>query len=219
MEPTSIQRVCPSADCIRQPRSFRPQLPKLWRLLAQRALAPTSVLTVPGNLPLTGSSQKPQLRYVQHYCDTLFEALDSDEDGNVEIDMDAVADAAHKNTEKPSFYVSEESQQRKFNCAACNEFNDILGRIGYCSQCGTRNDLAEFEDNIVPAIRAQLNTGSEPEDCVRSAVAAFDSLCRLIGRELANLIPMSRRRKQRLLKQGFHDLSDVANRIVSRRVV
>ena len=154
---------------------------------------------------------KAQLHYVQHYCDTLFEALDSDEDGNVEIDMDAVADAAYKDAEKPFFYVSEESQQRKFNCAACNEFNDILGRISYCSQCGTRNDLAEFEDNIVPAIRAQLNAGSEPEDCVRNAVASFDSLSRLIGRELANLIPMSRRRKQRLLKQGFHDLSDVAN--------
>lgn len=30
--------------------------------------------------------------------------------------------------ERPSFYVSEQSQQRKFTCLECNEFNDILGQ-------------------------------------------------------------------------------------------
>lgn len=151
-----------------------------------------------------------QMRYVQHYCNILFDALESNEDDSVEIDMDVVADAACKNTEKPSFYISEESQQQKFHCTACGEFNDILGRLGYCSQCGTRNDLAEFENNIVPSIRTQLNAGSIPEDCVRDAVASFDSLSRQIGRELAKLVPMSPRRKQHLLKQGHYDLSKFA---------
>ena len=151
-----------------------------------------------------------QLRYVKHYCNTLFEALDAREDGNVEIDMDAVADAACKDEERPSFYVSEVSQQKKFNCSACNEFNDILGRFGYCSTCGTRNDLMEFENSVVPEIRAQLNAGSLPEDCLRNAVALFESFVRQVGMQLANLVPMSRRRKQRLLKQGFHDLSEVS---------
>ena len=121
-----------------------------------------------------------------------------------------VADAASKDTEKPSFYVSERSQQRKFNCASCNGFNDILGRIGYCSQCRTRNDLAEFENELIPTIREQLNSGSAPEDCVRDAVSSFDSLSRLVGKELAELVPMSQRRKQRLSTQGFHGLSDMA---------
>ena len=196
------------------------------------------VLTALNHLPLTDSSQKrnqpkaekpkrrrkrgrprkgeerakepSRLRYVQHYCNTLFDALESDEDGDVTIDMDVVADAACKDVEKPEFYVSEESQQRKFDCIACDEYNDILGRFGYCSLCGTRNDLAEFENEIIPAIRAQLNAGSAPEDCVRDAVAAFDSFSRQIGRELARLVPMTRHRNQRLLKQGFHNLSDVA---------
>ena len=151
-----------------------------------------------------------QLRYVKHYCHTLSEALNSRKDGNVEIDIDAVADAACKGGERPSFYVSEQIQQQRFNCAACNEFNDILGRLGYCSQCGTRNDLIELENSVVPKIRAQLNAGSTPEDCVRTAVASFESFTRQIGIQLANRVSMSRHRKHRLLKQGFHDLADVA---------
>ena len=151
-----------------------------------------------------------QLRYVKHYCKTLLEALQSRDNGEVEIDMDIVADAACKGGERPSFYVSEESQQKKFNCSACNEFNDILGIFGYCSQCGTRNDLIEFESSVVPEIRAQLNAGSTPEDCLRDAVASFESFTRQVGVQLANLVPMSRRRKQRLLKQRYHDLADVA---------
>ena len=59
-------------------------------------------------------------------CRVLGEALDLEQDGEVVIDMDAVADAAGKEGEKPSFYVSEQSQQRKFTCGTCEEFNDIL---------------------------------------------------------------------------------------------
>ena len=68
----------------------------------------------------------------------------------------------------------------------------------------------EFENSVVPEIRAQLNAGSLPEDCLRDAVALFESFVRQVGMQLANLVPMSRRRKQRLLKQGFHDLSEVS---------
>lgn len=153
---------------------------------------------------------RAQLQYVKHYCNALFQALDSKEEGIAEIDMDAVADAACRDGERPSFYVSEESQQKKFNCSACNEFNDILGRFGYCSTCGTRNDLMEFENSVVPEIRTQLNAGSLPEDCLRDAVASFESFTRQAGTQLATLVPMSKRRKKRLLKQGFHDLSEVS---------
>ena len=59
--------------------------------------------------------------------------------------MDAVADAAGKETDKPPFYYAEESQQNQFLCEACGSFNDILGKFGYCSVCGTRNDLQELD--------------------------------------------------------------------------
>ena len=150
-----------------------------------------------------------QLHYVHHYCEVLSEALESVENGEVVIDMDVVADAAGKEGEKPAFYVSEQSQQRKFTCVACDEFNDILGRFGYCSLCGTRNDLADFEGQTVPAIRDRLNAGDAPEDCVRDAVASFDSFIAQVAKELAEMVPLTGRRMDRLSKQRFHNLKEV----------
>ena len=150
-----------------------------------------------------------QRRYIRQYCEVLIEALDSEKDGKVTIDMNAVADAVGKEGDKPAFYVSEESQQRKFTCTACEEFNDILGRFGYCSLCGTRNDLADFESQTVPAIRDRLNAGNAPEDCVRDAVASFDSFIAQYAKQLAERVPQTERRKSRLLTQRFHNLREL----------
>jgi len=149
-----------------------------------------------------------QQRYVTHYCQVLGGALDG-EDGDVNIDMDAVADAAGKKGERPAFYVSEQSQQRKFNCTACDEFNDILGRFGYCAACGTRNDLANFEKTIVPAIRDQLNGGTTPEDCLRNGISAFDSVVAQLAKELVRFVPMTKHRSARLEGQRFHNPAEL----------
>jgi hypothetical protein len=150
-----------------------------------------------------------QQRYVRQYCGVLSQALDSKQDGEVVIDMDAVADAVGKEGEKPAFYVSEQSQQRKFTCRTCQEFNDILGRFGYCSLCGTRNDLADFEEQTVPTIRSRLNSGNSPEDCVRDAVASFDSFMAQVAKQLAKMVPLTERRRYRLLTQSFHNLAEI----------
>ena len=148
------------------------------------------------------------MRYVRYYCDVLSDALAPTNGGAIEIDMDEIADASGVEGQQPSFYVSEESQQRRFHCSACNEFNDILGRFGYCSLCGTRNDQSEFENETIPDIRQRLRNGTRPEDCVRDGVAAFESLIGRITRELARMVPMTPTRKQRLLKQRFHNLTN-----------
>lgn len=151
-----------------------------------------------------------QLQFVRHYCTVLLDAMDSIEDGEVIIDMDEVADAAEKDaSERPAFYIAEESQQHKFECRACDEFNDILGRFGYCSLCGTRNDLAEFEGATAVAIRERINAGAPPQDCVRDAVAAFDTLASQYAKQLAEQVPMTKRRVKRLTKNSFHDLDEV----------
>lgn len=150
-----------------------------------------------------------QRRFVVEYCRRLSSALDSGTDGEVDIDMDAVADAVGLAGEKPPFYVSEKSQQHKFECAACGAFNDILGRFGYCSLCGTRNDLQVFRDQTLPAIRARINAGDPPEDCVRDGVAAFDSFLAHYGAELAGHVPLTRKRKDRLLNQTYHNATEV----------
>jgi hypothetical protein len=114
-----------------------------------------------------------------------------------------------KQSERPAFYVSEESQQCKFTCMACEEFNDILGRFGYCSLCGTRNDLADFEGQTVRTLRDRLNSGDAPEDCVRDAVASFDSFMAQVGKELVKRVPLTERRRHRLSTQSFHNLGEV----------
>lgn len=182
-----------------------------WRSGPWPKVCPYCATTAPGYQFLS----EAQRRYVRHYCEVLSDALESVDDGEVVIDMDEVADAVGKEGEKPSFYVSEQSQQRKFTCGACGEFNDILGRFGYCSMCGTRNDLAEFENQTVATIREHLNAGNAPEDCVRDAVASFDSFMSQVAKQLGELVPLTERRKNRLLKQRFHNLKEIRSTFMS----
>lgn len=175
-----------------------------WRSGPWPNVCPYCAVMAPTHDFLSGA----QKRYVQRYCEVLSEALRSDHDVQVKIDMDEVADAVGKEGEKPAFYVSEESQQHKFVCSACEQFNDILGRFGYCSTCGTRNDLVEFEEQAVSGIRSRLKASAQPEDCVRDGVAAFDSFIAQYAKQLAMLVPMIERRRARLLNQRFHDLNE-----------
>jgi len=75
--------------------------------------------------------------------------------------------------------------------------------------CGTRNDLADFEGQTVPTIRDRLNGGHVPEDCVRDAVASFDSFMAQVAKQLVDRVPLTERRKNRLTKQRFYDLEEV----------
>jgi hypothetical protein len=136
--------------------------------------------------------------------------MNSLDNGEVVIDMDAVADAVSDPSNRPAFYVSEESQQHKFKCKACDAFNDILGTYGYCSECATRNDVAVFEDETLPKIRERLKGGGSAEDCIRDSVAAIDSFIGQYAYQLAKLVPMVKRREARLLNGRFHDLTEVA---------
>jgi hypothetical protein len=150
-----------------------------------------------------------QRRYIERYCEVYLDALYAEDGEKFEINMDEIADAAGKDGEKPPFYVSDQSQQYKFNCTSCDEYNDVLGKFVYCSRCGTRNDLRIFEDEIVSEIRHTLRGGGRAENCLRDAVSAFDSFVSQYARQLAGLVPMTEERKNRLLKQTFHKLEEV----------
>mgnify|MGYP000953622873 CR=1 FL=1 len=182
-----------------------PQCNGYWRSGPWPSMCPYCATRAPGHQFLS----EAQLRYVRHYCEVLSNALEYGDDGEVVIDMDVVADAVREEGEKPTFYVSEQSQQCKFTCHACGEFNDILGRFGYCSLCGTRNDLLDFEGQTIETIRGRLNDGNTPEDCLRDAVSSFDSFMAQIAKQLVALVPLTERRKNKLLKQRFYDLKEI----------
>ncbi|GGI91746.1 hypothetical protein GCM10007973_29990 [Polymorphobacter multimanifer] len=118
--------------------------------------------------------------------------------------MDAVADAAGQEGERPPFYVSEESQQHKFTCAACNEYNDVIGRFAYCSACGTRNDLAVFRSDMA-ALRT-IATAEKSGQAVWDAVSAFDNLVGQYTKQFLDVVPLSKRRAERLQRGRCHDL-------------
>lgn len=152
-----------------------------------------------------------QRAYVCQVCTRFIEAISAEADGDHLIDMDAVADAVGKESDKPPFYYSEESQQNQFRCEACGSFNDILGRFGYCSVCGTRNDLRELLDNIVKPLRSRINDGGPYEDCVRDLVSAFDSFAGRYARELVRHVPMTPGRTALFESRRFHQLKQVAD--------
>ncbi|MCC2642322.1 MAG: hypothetical protein K0S45_2735 [Nitrospira sp.] len=131
--------------------------------------------------------------------------MESDHDGEHVIDMDQVADAVGKEGPKTEFYYAEETQQNLYNCSACNDVNDILGRYGYCSTCGTNNGLGELEREALH-IKEKINAGQEYEACVKDAVSSFDSYARQIAKQLATRIPMTPNRRKEWEAKLFHNL-------------
>lgn len=150
-----------------------------------------------------------QLRYVEHYCHALTTALQNDSYESFLIDMDVVADAAGKDGEKPAFYVSEESQQHKFKCDECGEFNDVIGRFAYCSACATRNETAIFKTDVAE-IRSRLSAMNKG-NIVRDAVSAFDNIVGQFAKQFLRLVPLSKRRRERLERGRFVDIADAAD--------
>lgn len=147
-----------------------------------------------------------QQTYVEEFCRLVSDALDA-VDGEHVMDMDEVADAAGQDLPKPRFYYAEESQQNKFHCVACGAFNDILGRYGYCSHCGTHNGLDELGKDVA-MIHNRIASATEYEACARDAVAAFDSFARQLAEQLAHRVPMTRRRRKEWKRRLFHQLAE-----------
>jgi hypothetical protein len=154
-----------------------------------------------------------QNSYVQQWCMKMTEALRTDVGGEYVIDLDAVADAADAAVvDKPAFYYAELSQQNIYACEICGGFNDILGTFGYCTVCGTRNDLQELTEKIMPNLRDRINAGGPYETCAKEAVAVFDSFVGQYVKQLVR-IPMTPARRNRLENGRFHNLQSVATEV------
>ena len=150
-----------------------------------------------------------QQSYIRQYCGKMRGLLQEDKDGEYVIDMDAVADAAGTDSEKPPFYYAEESQQNKYKCSACGSFNDILGVFGYCSRCGTRNDFQMLSEKVIPAIRERINAGGQNEACAKDAVSSFDSVTGQYVKQLLQRVPLTHARRNRLDDKRFQNLQQV----------
>src|SRR5262249_46459959 len=108
--------------------------------------------------------------------------------------------------EKPAFYYAEQSQQTRFTCDTCGGWNDILGRLGYCSSGGTRNDLSHLEE-VVAETRTKIHGTSAADltSYVRELVSAFDTMAQQYANELTKNVPLTPGRRARF-ENRFHDL-------------
>jgi len=156
-----------------------------------------------------------QLAYVRHYIETLMDALDEEVSPGTEkeffIDMDEIADKG-SDQPKPDFYYTSQTQQTRYKCDHCGEFNDIRGRFGYCASCGWRNNAQSTKASFF-TLRERLNNGlATPVETVNSAVSEFDACCRNIVGELAKRAPMKPNRKADFERTLFHDFDSAAVR-------
>jgi hypothetical protein len=157
-----------------------------------------------------------QRRFVEAVCELTVKAAHADADGKLVIDLDQVADQVAKTGERPSFYYTEQTQQNRYTCGACGEVDDILGRYGYCSCCGTRNDLQELTqtvETINAKTRERIKAGEPLEAAVPDVVSAFDSVARQYAKQLAKWVPMKPERRASLEGALFHNVTKRAEDI------
>lgn len=150
----------------------------------------------------------PQKSYISHYIEKLHAAIYEAEPGStreVVIDMDVLADSI-TDEPRPDFYYTSIAQQTEFRCSACNCYNDIRGRYGYCSSCGWRNS-AELQRVALEKIRERLVSAElSPSDVVKQSVSEFDSAARDYVDQLITRVPMKASRKNQLERLLFHNL-------------
>ncbi len=191
-----IGHECPHLKCAKYWRSSG--APTAWPITC-----PYCGLRAPAHQFVTPA----QRAYITRCCELITEALDSDADGETSIEFDATADAvAASQTDKPKFYYSEQGQQTQFTCSACGEWNDILGRFGYCSGCGTRNDLSHVQAAVASAHeRADRGTDEDLPGFVKDLVSALDTIAQQLAGQLVARVPLTQRRRDSI-PQRFHSL-------------
>jgi hypothetical protein len=191
-----------------------PQCFAYWRSRAVPAMWPLTCVNCGVRADTHHFLTEGQLKYVRGCCDLIQEAIKSEKDGESVIDMDQVADAVGKNSERPKFYYADVTQQNKFECEACGCLNDILGKYGYCSCCGTHNGLQELTQDI-SRIRDRIKAGQHYEACAKETVAAFDGFARQFSKEFAQRIPMIPTRQKEWERKLFHQLKSCVEAIES----
>ncbi len=155
-----------------------------------------------------------QRKFVDKCCAQVLHALSLEHDDEHVIDMDAIADEIQKGAEVPAFYYVEESQQSRFTCDVCRTANDILGKFGYCSCCGYRNNLQLLTQEL-ESIHVRLRDGDDVGECVRQIVSNFDSCGQDYVSQLVAQVPMTRARQNRASKIVFHDYARILDDLKS----
>ncbi len=171
-------------------------MPHLWPLTC-----PYCGLCSPTHFFLTNAHR----HFLLELTNQLHEAINSDRDGDHDFRLDDVIQRVQDGESPPAYFYKEVSQQEKFKCSLCGGINDILGRFGYCSSCGYRNNI-DCVANDLKVATAALASGGAPEAAIRNAVAAIEAAGRNYIGQLLRRVPMTRARRKNAEAIRFHDL-------------
>ncbi|AJD52472.1 hypothetical protein TH3_11780 [Thalassospira xiamenensis M-5 = DSM 17429] len=120
--------------------------------------------------------------------------------------MDEVVSAVQDGKEPPAFYKADESQQTNFKCKKCGTRNDVLGRYGFCSSCGYRNNLDQIEIQL-DDLKKRIGTGNiNPTEAIKLIVSVLDSGGADYVKLLVRLVPMTESRRKTAERIKFHNL-------------
>ena len=150
-----------------------------------------------------------QRQFLAHLADTLEQELAvPDEPGTerkIEIDMESLVRQA-ADEPKPDFYYASQTQQTRYTCDHCGEFNDIRGLYGYCAACGSRNNVQMLSARLEEIRQSMNDVQARPEVAVGQSVSAFDAACRDFANQLTRRVPMKPARRETLSRLVFHDI-------------
>lgn len=153
-----------------------------------------------------------QVAFVESCCAFYHHVQSLDRDGEFSIKVADLIEQTHGSRDEgksapPEFFV-EVTRQTRFSCDACGTQYDILGRFGYCSTCGTRNDIQMLEQDI-EAIRTELLGGGKATTALKEAVDVFDSVGRNYARQLVAQVPMAPARKEKWGRANFQQIDKI----------
>lgn len=141
--------------------------------------------------------------FLSAVSERLIQAIESDQNGRFDIPLDKIADDVVSTNEPNPFYFAEVRQQEKFRCSLCGAMNDILGRFGFCSCCGFRNNLDCMKLDI-SSISDSLAQSGLASDAIKNAVSSLEGAGRNLVDQLLDHVPMTAKRQKEASEIRFH---------------
>jgi hypothetical protein len=133
-----------------------------------------------------------QVKYIEAYVNKFIKLFQSGKSGI--IDFDSIIEQMNN---KSSFVYSDERQQTLFKCSKCSNSNDIIGLYGYCSCCGTRNNLDIFNKKLSFEMHRVTNPKHEKserhlreqewQEVLKSSISIFEAFSKDVHKELLKL--------------------------------
>ena len=133
-----------------------------------------------------------QEKYIKSYIEKVKDILTSGVSGIIDFDS-----LIEKMDRKSSFIYSDEMQQTLFKCKHCSNRNDIIGIYGYCSNCGKKNNISVFGEQLKDEKQRLMRLGlnkpeqyayeKEMQEVLKNSIGVFEAFSKDVRKEVLRL--------------------------------